>query len=375
MFLCNSLVKREIEGREMPIQQAVWRLGDRSQRLRPSGLKSEKSLEDFIVSDPELLSPDWMLIGRQVQTDYRGYIDLLALQPDGTPVVIELKKEKTPREVLAQTLDYASWVEELNPSRLQKIYEKFMGDENANLNSDFEKRFGSELLEEALGRDHLMVIVATELDNATERIVKFLAKRNLNINVLFFQVFEDELGQLLSRAWLVDPTEVQVTVSSSSDAVGIWNGEYYASFGEGESRRWDDARRFGFITASGGSWYTQTLGMLAEGDRVWVNVPKVGYVGVGRVLGAALPFDEFEVEVENQKTRLKEITGMERYEGDGSPEDQAWFVPVKWDAEVPLEKAIKEIGFFGNQNTVAKPKSEKWDHTVAVLKRRMNINQ
>ncbi|CAI8296448.1 MAG: Uncharacterised protein [Cellulomonadaceae bacterium TMED98] len=25
--------------------------------------------------------------------------------------------------------------------------------------------------------------------------------------------------------------------------------------------------------------------------------------------------------------------------------------------------AINEIGFFGNQNTVAKPKSEKWEHT------------
>lgn len=358
----------------MPIQQAVWRLGDRSQRLHASALKSEKSLEDFIVSDAELLSPDWMLIGRQVQTDYRGFIDLLALQPDGTPVVIELKKDKTPREVLAQTLDYASWVEELNPNRLQKIYEKFVGDENANLNIDFEKRFGTELLEEALGRDHLMVIVATELDNATERIVKFLAKRNLNINVLFFQVFEDELGQLLSRAWLVDPAEVQVAISSTNDSVGVWNGEYYVSFGEGESRNWEDARRLGFITASGGTWYTQTLGMLAEGDRVWVNVPKVGYVGVGHVTGAALPLNEFEVVSNGVTSKLTDLQGMDRYLQEGAAENQAWFVPVKWQVTVSLSEAIKEVGFFGNQNTVAKPKSEKWEHTVAVLRKRFSIS-
>jgi uncharacterized protein YeaO (DUF488 family) len=353
----------------MPVQQAIWRLGVDSQRLRASKLSSERALEDFIVQDPEILSPNWMLIGRQVQTDYRGYVDLIALQPDGTPVIIELKKERTPREVLAQTLDYASWVEELTPGRLQAIYERFTGDAQANLNADFEKRFGSELQEEALGRDHLMVIVATELDNSTERIVKFLAKRNLNINVLFFQVFEDSVGQLLSRAWLVDPVEVQVTVSSTGEAAGTWNGEFYVSFGDGDSRSWEDARKYGFITASGGSWYTQTLTMLNEGDRVWVNVPKQGYVGVGRVTGVAQACTDFEVAVNGTYVPLREVAELRRYFSQATDEEQAWFVPVEWLHTLPTSEAIRQVGFFGNQNTVAKPKSDKWEHTVSVLKK------
>jgi uncharacterized protein YeaO (DUF488 family) len=356
----------------MPLHQAIWRLGDQGTRLRPAKLASERSLEDYVVADPEILDPNFMLIGRQVQTDYKGFIDLLALQPDGTPVIIELKKDKTPRDVLAQTLDYASWVEELNPSRLQSIYEKFAG-EGANLLADFESRFGAELTSEALNRDHLMVIVATELDNSTERIVKFLSKRNLNINVLFFQVFEDENGLLLSRAWMVDPTEVQATVSSVGESSGIWNGEYYVSYGEGENRSWADARNYGFISASGGAWYTQTLGMLGEGDRVWVNVPKVGYVGVGIVQGAALPASEFAIEVDGLSRRLADVQGMGRYLNSATPEEEAWFVPVKWIATVPVEKAFREVGFFGNQNTVAKPKSEKWEHTVAVLKKKFGV--
>jgi hypothetical protein len=48
-------------------------------------------------------------------------------------------------------------------------------------------------------------------------------------------------------------------------------------------------------------------------------------------------------------------------------------VPVKWVATVPVEKAYREVGFFGNQNTVAKPKSEKWEHTVAVLKKKFGV--
>jgi uncharacterized protein YeaO (DUF488 family) len=357
----------------VPIQQAIWRLGAESQRLRPSKLSSEKALEDFIAQDPEILSPNWMLIGRQVQTDYRGFVDLIALQPDGTPVIIELKKERTPREVLAQTLDYASWVEELTPGRLQTMYERFTGNSQVNLNADFEKRFGSELQEEALGRDHLMVIVATELDNSTERIVKFLAKRNLNINVLFFQVFEDELGQLLSRAWLVDPVEAQVTVSSAGEVAGTWNGEFYVSFGEDEARSWEDARKYGFITASGGSWYTQTLAMLNEGDRVWVNIPKQGFVGVGRVTGAAQAIADFEVPVDGTYVPLQDVPELQRYRAEAPAEEQAWFVPVQWIDTVPIAEAIRQVGFFGNQNTVAKPKSEKWEHTVAVLKKRFKI--
>jgi uncharacterized protein YeaO (DUF488 family) len=354
----------------MAIQQAIWRLGETPVRLGTAKLGSEKLLEDIIVSDPEILSPYWMLIGRQVQTDFRGYIDLLALQPDGTPVVIELKKDKTPRDVLGQALDYASWVEDLTPNRMQMIYERFTGDPNANLNADFAKRFGTELQDEALVRDHLIVIVAAELDNSTERIVRFLAKRNVNINVLFFQVFEDSAGQLLSRAWLVDPASVQVGASSSGDVNGVWNGEYYVSFGEDESQRWEDAVKFGFITASGGAWYTQTLSMLSEGDRVWVNMPKQGYVGVGTVTGNAVPASEFYVDSGKEQRLLIEVDGMSRYAERIGTDEQAWFVPIKWDHTLKANEAIREVGFFGNQNTVAKPKSEKWDYTVSVLKNR-----
>lgn len=355
----------------MPIFQAMWRIGDRPERLHPAKVSSERQLEDLIVEDPSILDGNWMLIGRQVQTDFKGFVDLIALQPDGTPVIIELKKDKTPRDVLAQTLDYASWVESLTPSRLQSIYERFVP--GGNLEIDFQKRFNSELDEEALNKDHLMVIVATELDNSTERIVKFLAKRSLNINVLFFQVFEDEGRKYISRAWLVDPSETQVLVTSAGETSGSWNGEFYVSFGDGEHRSWDDARKFGFITASGGAWYTQTLRMLNPDDRVWVNIPTKGYVGVGRVTGAAVTLDELMVEVNGQEIPFSELPESQKYAASGDLENQALFVPVSWVSDVPLTAAVREIGFFGNQNTVAKPKSEKWEHTVSVLKKRFKI--
>jgi hypothetical protein len=42
---------------------------------------------------------------------FGGRIDLLAIAPDGALVLIELNRNRTPREVVAQSLDYAGWVE------------------------------------------------------------------------------------------------------------------------------------------------------------------------------------------------------------------------------------------------------------------------
>jgi RecB family endonuclease NucS len=93
----------------MPIQHAIWRIGDKPALLSTSRFASEQKLEEMIVLDSSILSSEWMLIGRQVVTSQGGRIDLLAIAPDGSLVLIEVKSDRTPREIVAQALDYASW--------------------------------------------------------------------------------------------------------------------------------------------------------------------------------------------------------------------------------------------------------------------------
>ena len=52
------------------------------------------------------------------------------------------------------------------------------------------------------------------------------------------------------------------------------------------------------------------------------------------------------------------------------PERCEYFVPVQWLETVPRENAFNEIGLFGNQNTVCKPTTPKWRHTIDRLKLR-----
>ena len=66
--------------------------------------------------------------------------------------------------------------------------------------------------------------------------------------MLFFQVFNHGDEQLLSRAWLIDPGEVQVQAASSGQRgeKEPWNGEFYVSYGASETRLWEEAREHGF---------------------------------------------------------------------------------------------------------------------------------
>lgn len=176
----------------MPIHHSLWRVGSTPQPLREAVLPSEALLEDMIVATPDILSREWMIIGRQEDTGFGGRIDLLALAPDGTLILIELKRGKTPREVVAQSIDYASWAERLEAGDIALIYKRFSG--GKSLDDAFAARFGQPLDSDTLNQSHQIVIVASALDAASERIVGYLSRRDIPINVLCFQVFEVDGG-------------------------------------------------------------------------------------------------------------------------------------------------------------------------------------
>ena len=142
----------------MPVQHALWKMDAVPERLASGLLDSEKQLEEMIVAAPEILSSDWMLIGRQERTSYGKIVDLLAVAPDGSLVLIELKRGKTPWDVVAQALDYASWVEQLEAGDIADIYRRFT--DGSDLAEDFKKHSGGDLDEEQLNQTHQIVIIA-----------------------------------------------------------------------------------------------------------------------------------------------------------------------------------------------------------------------
>ena len=92
--------------------------------LAPTRIKDlEQQLEtDLENNDHVLLAPERILyIGRQVTTDLNKAIDLLGVDVQRRTVVVELKKERTPRSMVAQALEYAAFVQKLDLDALNGI--------------------------------------------------------------------------------------------------------------------------------------------------------------------------------------------------------------------------------------------------------------
>lgn len=91
----------------------------------------EADLEVLLENNPEYFFEESkvLIIGRQVTTNLNSFIDLLGIDKSGNTVIVELKRGKTPRETIAQLLEYASFVENLDYSQLNDIFQDYFGEE------------------------------------------------------------------------------------------------------------------------------------------------------------------------------------------------------------------------------------------------------
>jgi hypothetical protein len=217
----------------------------------------------------------------------------------------------------------------------------------------FQQRFDTPPPEE-LNTGHRLTIIASAVDVATERIVEYLAKEYaVPVNVVFFRYFEDGGHRYLARTWLIDQDRAPEPTGSTSRSKEPWNGrDWYVSFGEfPDGRRWEDAVKYGFVSAGGGEWYTRSIRKLPAGARVFTHIPKARYVGVGIVTGDPMPFAEATVDIDGQQRRLADLPLDGNYVYEGGDE---WIVPVRWLKHQPREKAFWKTGLFANQNSATK---------------------
>ena len=343
----------------MPIELGIWRMDETLRQLQPSQLDYEVRLEEFLEKDLSLLHEDLLIIGRQVMTGQGKQIDLLAIDAEGVLVVIELKRDRTPREVVAQVLDYASWVQDLSYADITGIFQDYVAQTDPDLRFEqaFSDGFGSSP-PETLNESHRLIVVAAQLDPSTERILTYLSEGyGVPINAVFFQHFVDDGREYLTRTWLRDPKEVEASASRARKREP-WNGrDFYISLGETEHRTWDDCRKYGFISGGQGRWYSRTLDMLFPGARVFVNIPGTGYVGVGEVTEEAQRVKDFTVEVNGDEIPILDAPNLKAPnmgENADDPEKSEYVVRVDWIKTRDRDNAIWEKGMFANQNTACK---------------------
>src|SRR5204863_8340435 len=104
----------------------LWRVdGEQVEQVPRGAIASEERLEEIIEAKIDILGLGNLFhIGRQVITDFGKRVDLLAIDGQGDLHVIELKKDRTPREVVAQALEYGFWITSLSFEAIRELYAK-----------------------------------------------------------------------------------------------------------------------------------------------------------------------------------------------------------------------------------------------------------
>ncbi|MFP3897684.1 MAG: hypothetical protein ACLFV5_12730, partial [Anaerolineales bacterium] len=137
----------------------------------------EETIESWLASNPDCISEQdtLLIIGRQVSTNLHTAIDLLAVDEEGNTAVIELKRDRTPRETLAQALEYASFVEQLDYQQLDELFQEYTGEEGISLAEAHRTHFGLTEDEAAsFNKDQRIIIVGSAISPAVRQTCAFL---------------------------------------------------------------------------------------------------------------------------------------------------------------------------------------------------------
>ena len=105
-------------------------------------LESEALLENTLVQNTNLLMEDLRLVGRQTPTD-GGPLDLLGVDEDGRLVVFELKRGTLSRDAVAQIIDYASYLDDMDLDALAEHISERSGTGGIDKIKDFQEWYGN----------------------------------------------------------------------------------------------------------------------------------------------------------------------------------------------------------------------------------------
>ena len=187
-------------GERMKTDIGIWNIDQENRAGRKLDVndrfETEEMLEEVLVKNPDMLMRGLTLIGRQVPVG-TGYVDLLGIDADGRLVVFELKREKLTRDAVAQILDYCTWLETQADSEIADLIAEESGKHGTRKIADFEEWYANQPGDSI--RPIRMVLVGLGIDASADRMVEYLAARDIDIRLLTFHGYTLGASLLLAR--------------------------------------------------------------------------------------------------------------------------------------------------------------------------------
>jgi len=311
------------------------------------GIKERADLQRLLRANIEVVAPDVLVISEEFAEweDSKRRIDLLGVDDKANLVVLELKRDEDGGHMELQAIRYAAMASGMTFARAIEVYQAYLNKDQPGQDASAKLlKFlnWDEPREDDFARDVRIVLVAADFSKELTTAVLWLNERDLDIRCVRLKPYANGEQTIVDAQQVVPLPEAEeymirvrakaTTVRDAARESGEDTGYWFMNTGDGsnEGRSWEDCNKYGFMLAGGGKKWIDDAKKLKVGDKVFAYLSGHGYVGLGEVTAAAVPFKDF-VPV-GQAKPLPELPLTAKYQRERMNNPEYWdlCVAVKW---------------------------------------------
>lgn len=299
--------------------------------FRELGFRERAHLQEWIARQPSALGEDLLIIQKEFAgfSDTSERLDLLALDKQGSLVIIENKLDDTGRDVTWQALKYASYCSALTKEDIRQIYQDYLRksclDETAEdaLSAFFEQEYDDLILNK--GVTQRIILVAANFRKEVTSTVLWLSNFGLRVRCFRATPFAmgDELFLSMEQIIPVKDTEnftIGLADKAKEEIEGI----------ETEARRHPIRRQFWTeliraMNATSSNLYAN----ISPGKESWISAGS-GTRGVAFNFGATQRYCRVELYIDRGDTAENEAV-FDRLHADRTAIEVEVGSPLTWE--------------------------------------------
>ena len=205
-----------------------------------TNVELEKHLETWIENSPGAVIQDELVLWIDRQPSAQNeegtiFPDLLGVDSEGNLVIVEFKRGRTPRDVVAQLLEYAAWANELSEEQIQEIADAYFENRDEFRGKTFDEAFREVF--DIPETDELpphkrklrLFVVAEEIHPRVANVCRFLrTSYQMDVSCIAVSKFRTESGdEIISTETKVGEEEIITakTWQQRTSQTSRWSGD------------------------------------------------------------------------------------------------------------------------------------------------------
>jgi Endonuclease NucS len=168
------------------------------------GLLERFDIQEWVVSRPDVLDEELLVLAKEYILPSGIRLDLLALDKAANLVVVELKRDSSGSDVEWQAIKYASYCSNFAPTDIFEIYALYLGTNGDDAQLKIEVFIETQELD-SLNQKQRIILVAQEFHSDVASAVLWLRDYNVDVKCIRLRAYTDSDGDLFLNPDVIIP--------------------------------------------------------------------------------------------------------------------------------------------------------------------------